>query len=90
MAAKDYVFESGLNDIYLARKNDSVHFISQDRRLVSEQEILWMFEWFLTKFCIQGKTEELKVTDGDKEVIFEVAVKGKLLDKIKEEINADK
>lgn len=90
MAANDYVFEAGLQNVYLAKKIDNQHFMSQDRRLVSNYEIIGLFEWYLRKFCVANKSQMLNITDENNEVIFEVTIKGKLLDEVKEEINADK
>lgn len=40
MAAKDYVFvESGLGTIYLTKKTKTPNLMSQDRRVVTDDEI---------------------------------------------------
>lgn len=47
MAAKDYVFQSGWRDVYFAKQTKSKKLISQDRRVVTDNEIIGLFEHYL-------------------------------------------
>lgn len=52
MAAKDYVFVTGWRDAYLAKKKKSNSpMMSTDRRIIEDNEILGLFEFYLRKWC---------------------------------------
>ena len=82
MAAKDYTFGVGcFGGIYLTKKTkprkDGLHLMSQDRRPLEEDEILYIFETYLRNFCETNKTDTLSVTGEDGKVIFEATLKDK-------------
>ena len=70
MAAKDYVFVTGMANVYLAKKTKGPA-MSQDRRQVTDNEILGMFEFYLRNWSENKKDETLVVCDGSGKLIFE-------------------
>lgn len=76
MAAKDYVFVTGLVTPYLAKKTKG-HVMSQDRRTVEDNEILGLFEFYLHKWYEESKKDTVTICDGQGKKLFEA----KLLDK---------
>ena len=76
MAAKDYVFVTGMVTPYLAKKTKS-QVMSQDRRPIEDNEILGLFEFYLRKLCEESKKDTVVITDGKGKKLFEA----KLLDK---------
>lgn len=71
MAAKDYVFvESGLGTIYLAKKTKTPNLMSQDRRVVTDDEIIGLFEHYLKRWCEENNTTHLGITDQNSNEIF--------------------
>lgn len=75
MAAKDYVFVTGMVTPYLAKKTKG-HVMSQDRRPIEDNEILGLFEFYLRKWCEESKKDTVIVSDGKGKKLFEA----KLLD----------
>ena len=76
MAAKDYVFQAGWMNVYLAKKTKSKTTMSQDRRVVDDNEILALFEFYLRKWSEDNKGKTLVITNQDGTKVFEA----KLLD----------
>lgn len=76
MAAKDYVFVTGMITPYLAKKTKG-HVMSQDRRPIEDSEILGLFEFYLRKWYEEEKTDTVTVCDGKCKKVF----MAKLLDK---------
>lgn len=76
MAAKDYVLVTGMVTPYLARKTKG-RIMSQDRRIIEDNEILGLFEFYLRKYCDENKTNTVTICDGKGKKLFEA----KLLDK---------
>ena len=77
MAAKDYTFVEGMNDLYLAKKkkrDDGT--MSQDRRPITEAEQMYIAEHFLRAYCERKNTDEVTVRCGNK-LLFKMT----LLDK---------
>lgn len=69
MAANDYEFVTGLVYAYLAKKTKSKKLISQDRRVVTDNEILGLFEFYLRRrFENDGSKKVVVKRDG--KVIF--------------------
>lgn len=90
MAAKDYEICTALFKAYIAKvsKKDP-NLILQDRREITDSEIFALIIWKLERFCIENKTDTMKIlVDGNP--IIEIKAKGSLLDKIKKEIEEDK
>jgi len=81
MAAKDYVFVTGWRDAYLAkRKKSNSPTMSVDRRIVEDNEILGLFEFYLRKKCSESRKSAITVTNPDGTKLFEAT----LLDKKEE------
>ena len=76
MAAKDYEFFPAevSGKVYLAKKTKDPNVMSSDRRIVEDNEILGIFEYFLRRFCKLHGGTTLSVTEGDK-TIFEATLK---------------
>lgn len=80
MAASDYEFVTGLACAYMARKTKSKKLMSQDRRVVTDNEILGLFEFYLRhRVEVSGRNEVVVARDG--KTIF----KAELLDVEEEE-----
>lgn len=77
MAAKDYVFcKAALTGhIYLTKKIKSKDVMSQDRRIVTEEEIIGIFEHYLRGYCEENKTDTLQITDENGKVLFTATLK---------------
>ena len=72
ISAKDYIFvESYLGRVYLAEKTDSTE-MSDNCRLVTDNEIKRMFASYLENYCVEHKTDTLIVTDDSNKQLFEV------------------
>jgi hypothetical protein len=83
MAATDYeIVEGCFGALYLVKKKKptkkGVHTISQDRRLITESEMIGCFEHYLRQWCEENNDNTLVITKGGKK-IFEAT----LLDKEK-------
>lgn len=83
MAAKDYVIVEGcFGTVYLAKKTKSPNLMSQDRRVITDNEIIGMFENYLKRFCSKNDTDTLVITNPEtNEPIFET----KLINKQKDD-----
>ena len=83
MAAKDYSFKSGVfGTIYLARNNKSKTLMSSDRRVITENELLGLFEYYVLNKCEKDKCKTFGVTNGNGEEIFEVKLSQQEVDKL--------
>ena len=76
MAAKDYVFVTGMVTPYLAKKTKG-QVMSQDRRMVMDNEIIGLFEFYLRNWCETNKQDTITITDGKGKKLFQAT----LLDK---------
>ena len=86
MAATDYVIVEGcLGTLYLARKKAPTkrgpQTMSQDRRPITNSEIIGCFEHYLRNWCKERGEDTVVITNGDGKKIFEAT----LLDKEKED-----
>ena len=64
MAAKDYSFQSGsFGTIYLAKNNKSKTLMSSDRRAITENELLGLFEYYVLNKCEKDKCKTFGVTN---------------------------
>lgn len=82
MAAKDYEFAIGWTNVYLAKKKKPAkkgpQIMSQDRRVITEDEIIGLFEFLLRKWYDGHEGEDtMFIKDDDGKLIF----KATLLDK---------
>lgn len=77
MAAKDYIFcKAALSGrVYLAKKTKSKDKMSQDRRLVEDNEAIGLFEVYLSRYCEEHNTDTLNVTNSKGEVLFTATLK---------------
>ena len=81
MAAKDYVFVTGWQDAYLAKKKKSNSpTMSADRRIIEDNEIIGLFEFYLRKKCSESGKSTFTFTNSDGKKLFEAT----LLDKKEE------
>ena len=76
MAAKDYVFVTGMVAAYLTKKTKGPA-MSQDRRMVMDNEIIGLFEFYLRNWCETNKHDTITITDGKGKKLFRAT----LLDK---------
>ena len=80
MAAENYEIVCGWLNAYLARKKKpskrAQHTMSNDRRVITEDEILHLFEFYLRQWCMDHNDDTVVVTNDDGKIIF----KAKLLD----------
>ena len=78
MAAKDYIIVEGcLGTVYLAKKTKTPNLMSQDRRVITNNEIIGMFENYLRRFYDENNNDTLVITGDNGKKIFEA----KLIDK---------
>ena len=83
MAAKDYSFQSGaFGTVYLAKNNKSKILMSSDRRAITENELLGLFEHYVLNKCEKDKCKTFGVTNGNGEEIFEVKLSQQEVDKL--------
>ena len=83
MAAKDYSFlSSAVGKIYLAKNNKSKILMSSDRRVITENELLGLFEYYVLNKCEKDKCKTFGVTNENGEEIFEVKLSQQEVDKL--------
>lgn len=71
MAAKDYIFVEGvLGTVYLAKATKTPHLMSQDRRVVTDNEIIGLFEAYLRRKCEENDDNTLFIRDENDNEIF--------------------
>lgn len=81
MAAKDYEIVTGWMNAYLAKKKKTKNGVmSQDRRVIGDNEIIGLFEFYLRNWCKENEKDTVVITGGDGKKIFEAT----LLDKEEE------
>lgn len=81
MAARDYVFVTGWLGAYLAKKKKSNStMMSTDRRIIEDNEIIGLFEFYLRKRCSESGKSTFTFTNSDGKKLFEAT----LLDKKEE------
>lgn len=87
MSAKDYIIVEGcLGTPYLSKRTKSNKLMSNDRRIITDDEIIGLFENYLKKFCVENKSSELKITDSEGNKIFTANIVGKMLHDVESEI----
>ena len=80
MSAKDYKICPALFNAYIAKVSKrNPNLMLEDRRAITEEEILSLIEWYLHNYCVTGGGSEL----------FTITAKGKLLEKINEELKEE-
>lgn len=78
MAATDYIIVTGFASAYLARKKKSTsktQTMSQDRRPITDGEIIGLFEFYLRNWCDKHDSDTVFITQNGKRIF-----KAKLLD----------
>ena len=87
MAAKDYEIVTGWLNPYLVKKKKPTknghQTMSQDRRVITNSEILGLFEFYLRNWCEENEKDTVVISNGDGKKIFEAT----LLDKEEETVN---
>lgn len=84
MAATDYEIVTGWFNPYLAKKKKSKSkTMSQDRRIITDNEILGLFEFYLRRWCSINRKNTVVITNKSGKKLFEAT----LIDKEKEEPN---
>lgn len=83
MAANDYIIVTGWANAYLAKKKKSEksHTMSSDRRVIEDNEIIGLFEFYLRNWCEDNGKDTVVITNGSGKKIFEAT----LLDKENDE-----
>lgn len=83
MAAKDYeIVEGCMGTLYLAKKpknpNKRFPLMSEDRRPITDDEVLFVFERYLRHWCEDHPGENtVYVTTDDRKIIFEATLHDK-------------
>ena len=91
MAAKDYSFHTGVfGSVYLAKNTKSRTVMSQDRRVIDENELLGLFEFYVLNKCERDRCRTFGVSDGNGEEIFEVKLSDKQVELLKERLKSKK
>ncbi len=77
MAAKDYEFYPAAMSgrVYLARRTKSKNVMSQDRRLVTDNEAIRIFEAYLRRYCEENKTDTVCISDENGKLTFTATLK---------------
>ena len=89
MSAKDYKICPALFNAYIAKVSKrNPNMMLEDRRAISEDEILGLIEWYLHNYCVKNNTNSVTISCKGTE-LFTITAKGKLLEKIKEEIKEE-
>ena len=78
MAATDYIIVTGIFNAYLAKAKKStkrgLQTMSQDRRPITEVEIIGLFEFYLRNYCDENNTDTVIITNSDGKKIFEATL----------------
>ena len=89
MSAKDYKICPALFNAYIAKVSKrNPNLMLEDRRAITEEEILSLIEWYLHNYCVNNRTNSVTITGGGSE-LFTITAKGKLLEKINEELKEE-
>lgn len=89
MAAKDYQICPALFNAFIAKvsKRDP-NLMTEDRRIITDREIIGLIRWYLERFCVKNDTDRMFIKENE-ETTIEIVAHGKLLEEIKEEIKTD-
>ena len=83
MSAKDYHICPALFKAYIARVSKKVpNLMTDDRREITENEIVNLIEWQFRRFCEGHKTTTMYLINNG-ETIIELNAKGSLLEELK-------
>lgn len=77
MAAKDYEFYPAAltGQVYLAKKTKTPNLMSKDRRIVTDDEIIGLFEYYLRRFCARNDSNTINITDENGKLLFTATLK---------------
>lgn len=72
MSAKDYAFYPAAisGEVYLAKRIKSKNFMSQDRRIVNDEEAIGIFEAYLRRCCQKNNADTVNITDAEGKLLF--------------------
>lgn len=83
MAAKDYKIVTGCFSAYLAKETKSrKNIMSTDRRVITDSEIIGLFEFWLKRYCVENKVDFVTIRNSNGEMLFEAEAKGVFLQDI--------
>lgn len=75
MAATDYEIVSGWFNPYLAKKKKTKSkTMSQDRRIITDNEILGLFEFYLRRWCSINRKNTVVITNKSGKKLFEATL----------------
>lgn len=78
MAATDYIIVTGWLNAYLVKKkkstNTGLQTMSQDRRVITNSEMIGLFEFYLRNWCEDHGSNTVVITDPDENKIFEATL----------------
>ena len=75
MAATDYEIVSGWFNPYLAKKKKTKSkTMSQDRRIITDNEILGLFEFYLRRWCSENRKNTVVITNTSGKKLFEATL----------------
>lgn len=89
MSAKDYEICTGIFKEYLSKVSErDLNLMLDDRRIITDEEILGLIGWKLRKFCIENHTDTMLIGFNGNTII-EMKAKGRLLKEIIEELEGE-
>lgn len=79
MAATDYIIVEGMFNAYLTKKKkpakNGPQLMSEDRRPITDEEIIGLFEFYLRKWCDEHEGEDtLVITNINHKKIFKATI----------------
>lgn len=85
MSAKDYQICPALFKAYIAKvSKKNPNLMTDDRREITDLEIVNLIEWRFRRFCEENKTTTMYINNnGNGEIVIELNAKGSLLDELK-------
>lgn len=90
MSAQDYKICPACFNVFLAKVSKrNPNIMLDDRRIITDAEILGLIEWKLRQFCIENKTDTMYINSNGKTTIKIKAV-GTLLEDIKGKLEEEK
>lgn len=86
MKIKELVIsESCLGFPYITEKITG-NKMSDNRRLITDNEIIGLFINYLNRECVNKKSSEIHITDNKQKKLFSVKIQGRLLRDVKNEL----
>lgn len=72
MAAKDYIIAEGFTNLYFAKRRKNPHLMSEDRRIIEDEECMCIAHYYLRKKCKELNTDKIVIKDGDGNDLYEM------------------